>query len=250
MATIDLNSDLGENTPDRVVSDDESMLRIVTSANIACGFHAGSPEGIRDTVRAAIDGGVSIGAHPGYRDYQNFGRTAVEIDSSTLQAHVEYQLGALGGLAAAQGGRMSYVKPHGALYNAVVHHEAQAAALVEAIRLLGGELVALGLPGSAWLRRAEEGGIRSAAEGFADRAYTAAGTLLPRGEAGAVLAGPRIVAQTRQLATGSVTATDGSVVASRVSSICVHGDSPSAVDDARAVREALAEAGVRVAPFA
>ncbi|MGO1855466.1 MAG: LamB/YcsF family protein, partial [Microbacteriaceae bacterium] len=132
MATIDLNSDLGENTPDRIVSDDAAMLEIVTSANVSCGFHAGSPEGIRETLAAAVRRGVAIGAHPGYRDYENFGRIAVDIDSATLQAHVEYQLGALIGLASAVGGTVAYVKPHGALYNTIARDERQSAAVVAA----------------------------------------------------------------------------------------------------------------------
>lgn len=250
VVTIDLNADLGEGFGRWALTDDDGLLDVVTSANVACGFHAGDARTMQRVVARCAERGVVIGAQVSYHDLGGFGRRFIDVDPAELTAEIVYQVGALRAFTEAAGARVAYVKPHGALYNAVVHHEAQAAALVEAMRLLGGELVALGLPGSAWLRRAEEGGIRSAAEGFADRAYTAAGTLLPRGEDGAVLAGPRIVAQTRQLATGSVTATDGSVVASRVSSICVHGDSPSAVDDARAVRDALAEAGVRVAPFA
>lgn len=252
MATIDLNSDLGENTPDRVVSDDESMLRIVTSANIACGFHAGSPEGIRDTVRAAIDGGVSIGAHPGYRDYQNFGRTAVEIDSSTLQAHVEYQLGALGGLAAAQGGRMSYVKPHGALYNTIARDERQAKVVVAAIKAIDPDLVLLGLAGGVVLPIAEKAGVAVAAEAFADRAYQPDGQLVSRTQPGAVLHDPVEVAQ-RMLGMvehGVLPSIDGSEVAIDAQSICVHGDSPGSVEMAAQTRRILQDSGVTIAPFA
>ena len=136
MTTIDLNSDLGENVPDRIVGDDEAMLRVVSSANVSCGFHAGSPEGIAATLRAAVANGVAIGAHPGYRDYEGFGRRAMDVDSATLQAHVEYQLGALQALATAAGGAVVYVKPHGALYNTIARDERQAQDVVAAIRAL------------------------------------------------------------------------------------------------------------------
>ncbi len=136
MPTIDLNSDLGENEPDRVVSDDAAMLRVVTSANVSCGFHAGTPEGIRSTLAAAVAAGVTIGAHPGYRDPEGFGRRPMEVDSATLQAHVEYQLGALDALARAVGGAVAYVKPHGALYNAIARDERQAKDVVAAIRAI------------------------------------------------------------------------------------------------------------------
>ncbi|MGB4138102.1 MAG: 5-oxoprolinase subunit PxpA, partial [Microbacterium sp.] len=187
MASIDLNSDLGENTPDRVVSDDESMLGIVTSANVSCGFHAGSPEGIRATLTAAVAHGVTIGAHPGYRDYENFGRVAVEIDPPALQAQVEYQLGAVAGLATAVGGRVVYVKPHGALYNTIAQDERQAAAVVSAIRAFDPRLVLLGLAGGVGLAVAARAGLAVAAEAFADRGYLPDGRLVPRSEEGAVL---------------------------------------------------------------
>ncbi|HWU29608.1 MAG TPA: 5-oxoprolinase subunit PxpA, partial [Microbacterium sp.] len=164
MASIDLNSDLGENTPDRIVGDDAAMLEIVTSANVACGFHAGSPEGIRSTLDAAVRNGVVIGAHPGYRDYENFGRTNVEIDSATLQAHVEYQLGALEGLTKAAGGRVAYVKPHGALYNTIARDERQAADVVAAIKAIDPNLVLLGLAGGVVLEVASRAGLAVAAE--------------------------------------------------------------------------------------
>src|SRR5690606_14698427 len=169
MASIDLNSDLGESTPDRVVGDDRAMLEIVTSANVSSGFHAGSPEGIRDTLAAAVRGGVVIGAHPGYRDYENFGRTDVDIDSATLQAHIEYQLGALEGLARAVGGRVAYVKPHGALYNSIARDERRAADVVAAIRAIDPGLVLLGLAGGVVLEVARRAGLQVAAEAFADR---------------------------------------------------------------------------------
>ena len=238
MVTIDLNADLGEGFGRWALTDDEGLLDVVTSANVACGSHAGDTRTMQPVVALCAQRGVVVGAQVSYRDLAGFGRRFIDVDLAELTAEVVYQVGALRAFAEAVGVSVAYVKPHGALYNAVVHHEGQAAALVEAVRLLGDDLVALGLPGSAWLRRAEEAGIRCATEGFADRAYTPEGTLVPRGEDGAVLSGPSIVTQALELAQGSV------------SSLCVHGDSPSAVEDARAVRDALTEAGVQVAPFA
>ncbi|GAB3269007.1 LamB/YcsF family protein [Microbacterium lacusdiani] len=252
MTSIDLNSDLGENTPDRIVADDGAMLGIVTSANVACGFHAGSPEGIRDTLAAAVAHGVTIGAHPGYRDYEGFGRNAVDVDSATLQAHVEYQLGALLGLAAGVGGRVRYVKPHGALYNTIARDERQARDVVAAVRAVDPSLVLLGLAGGVVLDVAERAGLATAAEAFADRAYTPSGDLVSRSEAGSVLHDPDEVS-TRMLRLareGVIRAIDGTDVRVRADSICVHGDSAGAIAMAAATRALLESGGIRIAPFA
>ena len=251
MAIIDLNSDVGENVPDRIVSDDAGMLEIVTSANVSCGFHAGSPEGIRETLAAAVSRGVVIGAHPGYRDEENFGRVPVDLDSATLQAHVEYQLGALIGLASAVGGRVSYVKPHGALYNTIARDDRQARDVVAAIRAVDPRLVLLGLAGGVVLDVAERAGLTVAAEAFADRAYLPDGRLVPRGQEGAVLHDPSAVAErmTRLAADGLIRAVDGTDVAVSAQSICVHGDSPGAVAMAAEIRRRLSESGVMIAPF-
>ncbi len=252
MSTIDLNSDLGENVPDRIVGDDEAMLRVVTSANVACGFHAGSPEGIRATLAAAVEHGVTIGAHPGYRDYEGFGRLPMDVDSATLQAHVEYQLGALQALAGAVGGAVAYVKPHGALYNTIARDERQAQDVVAAIRAVDPSLVLLGLAGGVVLDVAERAGLQVAAEAFADRAYTPEGLLVPRTEPGSVLHDPaRVSARMVRLAQeGVLEAVDGTDVAVRAESICVHGDSEGAIAMAEATRRALEDAGVAIAPFA
>lgn len=252
MASIDLNSDLGENTPDRMVGDDAAMLGIVTSANVACGFHAGSPEGIRETVDAAVRNGVVIGAHPGYRDYENFGRTNVQIDSATLQAHVEYQLGALIGLAKAVGGAVEYVKPHGALYNTIARDERQAADVAAAIRAVDPNLVMLGLAGGVALEVASKAGLQVAAEAFADRAYQPDGQLVSRTQEGAVLHDAVAVAErmVRFAETGLIRAIDGTDVRVDASSICVHGDSAGAIAMATETRRMLQEAGVTIAPFA
>lgn len=252
MASIDLNSDLGENVPDRIVSDDESMLRIVTSANVSCGFHAGSPEGIRETLAAAVSGGVVIGAHPGYRDYENFGRTDVVIDSPTLQAHVEYQLGALMALASSVGGKVSYVKPHGALYNTIARDERQSADVVAAIKAIDPNLVLLGLAGGVVLDVASKAGLAVAAEAFADRAYLPDGQLVPRTQDGAVLHEAGAVAErmVRLASEGVIRAIDGTDVRVDAQSICVHGDSPGSIEMAAQTRRLLQGAGITIAPFA
>ncbi|MGM7698249.1 LamB/YcsF family protein [Microbacterium sp. A84] len=252
MVSIDLNSDLGENVPSRIVSDDVSMLRIVTSANVSCGFHAGSPEGIRETLDAAVRGGVVIGAHPGYRDYENFGRTNVEIDSATLQAHVEYQLGAIMGLASSVGGKVSYVKPHGALYNAIARDERQSADVVAAIKAIDPSLVLLGLAGGVVLDVASRAGLAVAAEAFADRAYLPDGQLVSRTQDGAVLHDAAAVAarMVRLASEGVIRAIDGTDVRVDAQSICVHGDSPGSIEMAAETKRMLQDAGITIAPFA
>jgi UPF0271 protein len=251
VTTVDLNSDLGENTPDRPVSDDAAMLAVVSSANVSCGFHAGSPEGIRETVLAASRAGVAIGAHPGYRDYENFGRERLDLPAATLQAHVEYQLGAVWALARSVGDDVVYVKPHGALYNTMAVDEGVAAVVVAAVKAVDPSLVLLGLAGGVALDVADRAGLATAAEAFADRAYTPGGQLVSRKEPGAVLHDADLVARrmVRLVEDGVVEAVDGTDVPVRAQSLCVHGDSPGAVRMASAVRAALTGAGVQIAPF-
>jgi UPF0271 protein len=251
VTTVDLNSDLGENTPDRPVSDDAAMLAVVSSANVSCGFHAGSPEGIRETVLAASRAGVAIGAHPGYRDYENFGRERLDLPAATLQAHVEYQLGAVWALARSVGDDVVYVKPHGALYNTMAVDEGVAAVVVAAVKAVDPSLVLLGLAGGVALDVADRAGLATAAEAFADRAYTPGGQLVSRKEPGAVLHDADLVARrmVRLVEDGVVEAVEGTDVPVRAQSLCVHGDSPGAVRMASAVRAALTGAGVQIAPF-
>jgi UPF0271 protein len=250
-ATVDLNSDLGESYGRWQLGDDAALLEIVTSANIACGFHAGDPRTLRRTCEQSAARGVAIGAQVGYPDLAGFGRRFIDVEPEDLTADVLYQIGALEALARVAGSHVSYVKPHGALYNTVVHHEEQAAAVVRAVAEHGGGLAVLGLPGSVLLRRAADAGLRTVTEAFADRAYTPAGTLVSRREPGAVLHEPEEVARrvVRMVTEGEVVAVDGSVVALQAASVCVHGDSPGAVAMARAVRAALDKAGVALAPF-
>lgn len=248
---IDLNSDLGEGFGQWTLGDDDALLDLVTSANIACGFHAGDPTALRRTCERAAERGVVIGAQVGYRDLAGFGRRFIDMDPHDLTNDVLYQIGALEAFARVAGTKVSYVKPHGALYNAIGHHEAQAAAVVEAVRRYDPDLAVLGLPGSAWLRLAEEAGLTVVAEAFADRAYTPEGTLVSRREPDAVLHDPDVVAaRCVRLATRSeMEAVDGSVVSVLAGSVCVHGDSPGAVQMAAAVRRGLEEVGVQIAPF-
>jgi UPF0271 protein len=252
VTTLDLNSDLGESFGRWVLGDDEAMLGLVTSANVACGFHAGDPTTLRRTCRLAADSGVVVGAQVGYRDLAGFGRRFLDVAPDELAADVVYQIGALDGMCRVAGTTVRYVKPHGALYNAIVHHEAQAAAVVAAVRDYSPDLPVLGLPGSAFLRAAERAGLRVVPEFFVDRGYTPEGTLVPRREPGAVLHDPEeVTARVLRLVTdGVVAAVDGSDVAVEAASACVHGDSPGAVDMARAVRTGLEKAGVTVRAFA
>lgn len=251
MTSIDLNADLAEGFGVWELGDDDAMLGIVTSANLACGFHAGNPVGLARTCRVAAGRGVRIGAQVGYFDLAGFGRRRIEVDPAELTADVIYQIGALAALARAAGSDLGYVKPHGALYNTVVAHREQARALAEAVHAVDPRLPVLGLAGSAFFTEARLLGLRTVAEAFADRAYQPDGTLVPRGNPGAVLRDPATIAE-RALAmvnTGSVAAVDGSMIRIEVESVCVHGDSPGALAIATAVRERLLAGGVDLAAF-
>ena len=248
---VDLNADMGESFGRWVLGDDEALLLVVTSANVACGFHAGDPAGLRRTCAHALTAGVMIGAQVSYRDLAGFGRRFMDVAPADLEADVLYQIGALDGVARPAGTRARYVKPHGALYNAAVTHEVQAAAIVAAVRAYDPTLAVLGLPGSALLRIAAAAGLPTVAEGFADRAYRADGSLLPRDQPGAVLTDPGAVAEraVTMIRDGYVVSVDGERIELSIQSLCVHGDTPGAADLAHAVRSALTAAGVEIAPF-
>ena len=250
--SVDLNSDLGESFGAWRMGDDEAMLRLVTSANVACGFHAGDPSTMLGTCRTAAENGVSVGAHVSYRDLAGFGRRAMEVPAAELRDEVLYQLGALAGIARTAGTSVRYVKPHGALYNRIVADEAQAAAVVAAVAAFDPGLAVLGLAGSAVERAARSAGLRFVREAFVDRGYRPDGTLVPRTEPGAVLSGPDAIAEraVRMVADGRVRAADGSDIAVAVDSLCVHGDTPGAVAMAEAVRRRLDAEGLRVEAFA
>ncbi|TFV91654.1 LamB/YcsF family protein [Blastococcus sp. CT_GayMR20] len=249
---MDLNADLGEGFGVWRLTDDDALIDVVTSANVACGFHAGDPATMRRVCARAAARGVTVGAQVSYRDLAGFGRRFLDVDPAELTDDVLYQLAALDGMARVAGTRVSYVKPHGALYNAVVAHEGHAQAVVDAVLAYDRRLPVLGLPGSALLREAEAAGMRPVAEGFADRGYTAAGTLVPRNRPGALVDDPAEIAErsVRMAADGIVVAVDGTRLLMPVQSVCVHGDTPGAVDIARAVRTALADAGLALRPFA
>jgi 5-oxoprolinase (ATP-hydrolysing) subunit A len=249
---VDLNADLGESYGAWRLGDDSALLSIVTSANIACGFHAGDPVTIRRACAGAVARGVSIGAQVSYHDLAGFGRREMTVPPDELTAEVLYQIAALDGIARAEGGRVSYVKPHGALYNRVVWDAGQAAAIAAAIRAYNPDLPLLTLPGSVAAIEASAAGLRVVAEAFADRAYNDDGTLVGRDQPGAVLTDPDVVAaRVVSLVTGgSLQSVAGRPLRLLARSICMHGDTPGAVALGQAVRAALEAAGVQLAAFA
>ncbi|RPK74927.1 LamB/YcsF family protein [Streptomyces sp. ADI95-17] len=251
-APMDLNADLGEGFGHWTLTDDDALLDCVTSANVACGFHAGDASVMRRVCDTAAARGVRIGAQVAYRDLAGFGRRSMDVPPAELTAEVAYQIGALRVFAEAAGSAVSYVKPHGALYNRAVWDDDQAAAVIEGVRLAGGELAVLGLPGSRLLAHAGAAGLTAVTEAFADRAYTPEGTLVPRGEPGAVVHdADEVVRRSVGMAVdGGVLGADGSRTAVAARSLCVHGDTPGAAALARRVRAALEAAGVTVRAFA
>lgn len=249
--TIDLNADLGEGFGRWTLGDDAAMLDVVTSANVACGFHAGDPLSLRAVLRAAADRGVSVGAHVAYRDLAGFGRRYVDASVPELVADVVYQIGALQALAASVGTTVRYVKPHGALYNTIASGGPHAEAVLEAVLAVDPSLPLVVLAGSALAGQATDAGLTVIAEAFADRAYESDGSLVSRRKPGAVLDDPVLIAErvVELVRTGRVTAVDGSRVVVEAASICLHGDSPGAVSSARAVRTGLEAAGCSIAAF-
>jgi UPF0271 protein len=251
MKAIDLNSDLGESYGAWRMGDDAAMLEVVSSANVACGFHAGDPAGLLRTLRAAAERGVAVGAHVSYPDRVGFGRRDMDIAAADLTADVIYQIGALQGLAAAAGTTVRYVKPHGALYNRIAVDAVQGAAVIAAIKAVDPGLALMGLAGAPILEQARAAGLAVVAEAYADRAYTPAGHLVPRREAGAVLHDVALIAarMVRFVTEGVIEAIDGSTIRIDAQSICVHGDSPGAVAIARELRGRLEAEGLTVASF-
>ncbi|MCU1633102.1 MAG: LamB/YcsF family protein [Micrococcaceae bacterium] len=249
---IDLNSDVGESFGNWTFGDDARIIESVSSANVACGFHAGDATGIRATCAAAAAAGVSVGAHPGYRDLAGFGRRFIDVEPAELTNDVVYQIGALQALARAAGTTVRYVKPHGALYNTIAVHELQARAVVQAVREIDDALPLLVLPNTVIEAEARSAGLRTVVEAFADRAYRPDGALVSRREAGSVLHSESdVVDHVLRIATdGEVLAIDGSRIGINAESICVHGDTPGAVAMAAAVRKALTAAGVDIDAFA
>jgi UPF0271 protein len=246
---IDLNADMGEGFGAWTMGADHELLGLVTSANVACGFHAGDPAVIDRTVGLAIRAGVAVGAHPSHFDVRGFGRREIKASPSEVEQDVLYQVGALQAFARSHGGALVHVKPHGALYNQAARDEALSRAIARGVARAGKDLVFVGLASSAPMRRAAEAeGLRFAAEAFADRAYGNDGHLVPRSVAGSVHADPeRAAAQAVEIARDrSVTAADGTRIALEADTICLHGDNPNAVAIARAVRRALEGASLAV----
>lgn len=247
-----MNADLGEGFGPWRLTDDDALLEVVTSANVACGFHAGDPVIMARVTRRATGRGVRIGAQVSYRDLAGFGRRAMDVEPVALRDDVLYQFGALQAMAEVAGGAVSYLKPHGALYNRVVWDERQAGAVAEAVAAIRPGMAVLTLPGGAFARAAAAAGLRVVAEAYPDRGYRSDGTLVARSEPGALVIGARAIAAraARMVLDGLVSSVGGTDVAVRPQSLCLHGDSPGAADAAAAVRRALEEAGVTLRPFA
>lgn len=251
MLSIDLNADVGEGFGAYVLGPDAELLTLVSSASIACGFHAGDPVTMRKTVTAAAHHGVAIGAHPGYPDLLGFGRREMSATPDEITAYVLYQVGALDAVCRSCGTRLRYVKPHGALYNRAVGDPVTAAAIAKGVRLVGPGLTLLGLAGSHLIDAGKAVGLPTAAEAFADRAYTGDGSLVPRSEPRAVIhdVGAVVARSVQLVADQRVVAVDGTLLDVRADSLCVHGDTPGALDLLRALRAGFAERGIGVAPF-
>ena len=247
-ASVDLNCDMGESFGAWRMGADAAVMPSITSANIACGFHAGDPGVMRETVRLAVEAGVAVGAHPGFPDLAGFGRREMQVSAREIEDMLLYQIGALAGFAHAAGVSLRHVKPHGALYNMAVRDRRLSDAIARAVAAFDSSLVLFGLAGSVMLDAGRDAGLRVAAEGFADRSYEPDGSLTPRSRAGAVLTDPAAVASraVRMIRDGIVVASDGRDVPIRVDTICVHGDAPGVDVSARALRRSLTDAGIAV----
>jgi 5-oxoprolinase (ATP-hydrolysing) subunit A len=246
---VDLNSDVGESFGAWTIGDDEALIPLVTSVNVACGFHGGDPLVIERTVALAVRSGAAIGAHPGYPDLLGFGRRDMAMAPDELEAAIVYQVGAVGAFARAAGSELRHVKPHGALYNRGAVDPAVAETIARAVRRVSGELILVGLAGSLMLEAGRAAGLQVAAEAFADRAYEPDGTLRSRRLPGAVHTTPAAAAgqAVSIVRDGRLTAIDGSSVTVHAETICLHGDTPDAAGYAHAIRAALTEAGVTIA---
>lgn len=249
--TINLNADMGEGFGAYDIGDDESLLKLVRSANIACGFHAGDPVTMRRLVTRAREEGVSIGAHPGLNDFWGFGRRRIDIDPDDLECMVVYQIGALQGIAAYAGETVTHVKPHGALNNMAAENFDLAMAIGRAIRTVDPRLIYVALSGSEMERAGRELGLPVAREGFVDRLYEDDGNLTSRKVQGSVITDPAVALEhvLRMLRDGVIVTRHGTRITREVDTLCIHGDEPTAVALGQAVRQGLEQAGIRVVPF-
>jgi UPF0271 protein len=252
MATIDLNCDMGESFGAYTIGADAEVMGSISSASIACGFHAGDPGVMRRTVRLARDAGVAVGAHPGFPDLTGFGRRELKASAQEIEDMVVYQVGALAAIAQSEGVRLQHVKAHGALYNMAARDRSLADAIARAVASFDPSLCLFGLPGSELIRAGAACGLRVVSEGFADRAYEPDGSLASRSHTGAVIHDTQAVVRraVRMAVEGKVTANDGSDVDLQVETICTHGDTQGAQELTRAIRDGLARAGVQVTPLA
>ncbi len=248
---IDLNADVGESFGIYALGNDKDLFPHITSANIACGMHAGDPSVMAETIARATEAGVAVGAHPGFPDLAGFGRRAMALTPREIKHYIIYQLGALQAFAAAAGTRLSHVKPHGALYNMAAANYKLAAAIAEGTAAVRGDLILVGLAGSELIRAGQNKGLKVAGEIFADRGYSREGTLIPRGEPGALIDDPQAAARQvlHILRTGTVPASRGTGAALRADTVCLHGDGPEAVNIARIINEELRVAGIKPAPL-
>jgi 5-oxoprolinase (ATP-hydrolysing) subunit A len=251
MNRVDLNCDMGESFGTYVLGNDREILDFVTSANVACGYHAGDPTVMRETARMALEKGVAIGAHPSYPDLQGFGRRFMTVSPRELGDMVLFQIGALAAMVAREGGRLQHVKAHGALYNAAAEDAALADAIASAVRSADPDLVLFGLSDSELLAAGERAGLRTASEGFADRTYQADGSLRSRRQLGALIDDPAVALEqsVRMVVDGVVRSYEETDVAVKADTICIHGDGPRALEFARTLSAGLADANVRVAPI-
>lgn len=251
MYSVDLNSDIGESFGRYTIGRDSDVLRYVTSANIACGYHAGDPVVMEQTVKMAIDCGVGIGAHPGYPDLMGFGRRSMKLSMEEVRSYMIYQIGALKAFVSAHGGRLQHVKPHGALYNDAAKNPELARAIARAIYDLDKDLILMGLAGSCMISEAEEIGLRVANEVFADRAYNPDGSLVSRAIEGSVIHDTEeCVSRVKSMIIHNrVQAIDGSYINLRADSICVHGDSIQALDFVKALRKSIEAEGIELRPL-
>lgn len=247
---IDLNADMGEGFGAYRIGHDEELLGIVTSANVACGFHGGDATIMHNLAAHAKERGVGLGAHPGFNDLWGFGRRTIQMNARDLEYLIAYQIGALQGLAAYSGSPIRHVKAHGALYNMAAKDESYANAIARAVHTIDAKLIFVGLPGSELQKAAEKHGLAFAREGFCDRLYSDDRSLMPRSVAGSVIGDPAAAAaQAVRLANGEVVTAAGGRLRFQVDTLCVHGDEPTAVKVASAVRSALEEAGFALAPM-
>ena len=248
---IDLNSDLGESFGPWPMGQDAALMDSISSANVACGFHAGDPGTMRATIALAREKGVAIGAHPGFQDLAGFGRREMKATPAEVEDLVLYQVSALAGMASAQGVRLQHVKAHGALYNMACRDRALADAIARAVAALDPSLILFGLPNSELLRAGQEAGLRVAAEVFADRAYDPDGSLTSRAKPGSVIHDTQKVVDRaiKMVRDNKVIAVDGSTIALQADTICLHGDTPGAAEHARVLRRGLEDAGISVASW-